>query len=43
MKILDDAFVFTNSGNSEIFAKWSVLALKNKYKAAYGKISDFLI
>lgn len=43
MKNLDDAFHFTQSGNSEIQCDWYLLAIKNKYEIAYPFLEKFLI
>lgn len=43
MKDLDNAFGFTNSGNSEILCLWFQLTIKNNYTLADKKIEDFLI
>ncbi len=40
---LDNAYQFTQSGNSEILAEWFSLAIKNKYEPAYKNIEEFLI
>jgi len=42
MQELDDAFLFTNSGNSEITAKWLEIAINNHYDPAYERLQDFL-
>lgn len=43
MKALDEAFLFTQSGNSEIQFDWYQLSLQVGYKAAYPAIETFLI
>lgn len=43
MKDLDNAFHFTNSGNSEIACDWFVLAIEGNYQTAYPKMEEFLI
>ena len=43
MAALDEAFGFTNSGNSEIQFDWFMLAIKNNYEASYPAIEEFLI
>lgn len=43
MAVLDEAFGFTNSGNSEIQFDWFMLAIKNNYEASYPAIEEFLI
>ncbi len=40
---LDDAFHFTNSGNSEILCDWFQVCLKNKYSKAYPALEKFLL
>lgn len=42
MKALDDAFKFTQSGNSEIADLWYVIAVASDYKAAYSAMENFL-
>ncbi|UXP32834.1 M1 family metallopeptidase [Reichenbachiella agarivorans] len=43
MTLLDDAFDFTNSGNSEIFALWAVQIISNQYEAGYPNLEKFLV
>ena len=43
MKMLDDAFHFTQSGNCEIQCDWYQLSIKNKYAAAYPYLEKFLM
>jgi leukotriene A-4 hydrolase/aminopeptidase len=43
LKELDDAFGFTNSGNSEILAAWFIPAIQNGYAPADAAIEKFLI
>ena len=43
MEILDNAFHFTNSGNSEVAAAWFVQAINSNYKNAYPEIETFLM
>jgi len=43
MKAFDEAFGFTNSGNSEIQFDWYELAIENNYEEAYPAIEEFLI
>lgn len=43
MKILDDAFYFSNSGNSEILCDWLMLATKYHYQPAYPALEKFLM
>lgn len=42
MKSLDDAFHFTNTGNSEIADLWFVMAIAADYKPAYPAMNKFL-
>jgi leukotriene A-4 hydrolase/aminopeptidase len=42
MAELDDAFKFTQSGNSEITALWLKLAIEQKYEQAYPRLREFL-
>lgn len=43
MQELDDAFHFTNSGNSEILGVWFEHVIKSKYQPAYPALENFLI
>ena len=43
VKLLDEKFDFTNSGNSEILTEWFLLAIKKNYRSAYGAMENFLI
>jgi len=43
MKILDEAFHFTNSGNSELQAAWYVHCIHKKYEPAYEALENFLM
>ncbi len=43
MSELDEAFHFTDSGNSEILAEWFQLAIEHQYEAAYPRLKAFLI
>ena len=43
MKKLDQAFSFTNTGNSEIFASWSIHIIANKYEKGYANLENFLV
>jgi len=43
MKKLDDEFGFTNSGNSEIFAAWSIHIIANNYESGYPNLKRFLV
>lgn len=40
---LDQAFKFTQSGNSEVLAAWLERAIKSRYSPAYGALQDFLV
>lgn len=42
MKKLDDAFRLTQTGNSEIVFQWLLMAIRNRYEAAYPRLEDFL-
>jgi len=42
MKELDEAFKFTDAGNSEIVEAWLLLALQRGYEPAYGRLERFL-
>lgn len=42
MKALDQAFRFTNTGNSEIADLWFLLSIKTGYTAAYPAMKQFL-
>jgi len=42
MSLLDKAYDFTNSNNSEIADLWYVLAIRADYKAAYPAVDNFL-
>ncbi|MDW3211656.1 MAG: M1 family metallopeptidase [Reichenbachiella sp.] len=43
MAKLDEAFGFTNTGNSEIFDVWGILVIANKYEPAYPQLESFLV
>ena len=43
VKLLDEKFDFTNSGNAEILTEWFLLAVKTEYRSAYGALENFLI
>ena len=40
---LDDAFHFTDSGNSEILHEWLMNAIEHKYEPAYDALERFLL
>src|SRR5579871_3206492 len=42
MQRVDAAYHLTNSGNDEILAEWLLMAVKNQYEPAYGKMEGFL-
>ncbi|MBV9959113.1 MAG: M1 family metallopeptidase, partial [Acidobacteria bacterium] len=42
MAELDEAFHLTQSGNSEIAFQWLLMAIRNRYEAAYPRLEDFL-
>ena len=39
---LDEAFGVTKSGNSEVLFQWLLLAVRNRYEPAYGRLEGFL-
>lgn len=43
MRALDRAFSFTESGNSEIIDEWLLMAVRNRYEPAYGRLEEFLV
>jgi leukotriene A-4 hydrolase/aminopeptidase len=43
MKELDETFRLTQSGNSEIQHEWLLLAIRNRYEAAYPRLESYLI
>jgi leukotriene A-4 hydrolase/aminopeptidase len=43
MSELDEAFGFTNSGNSEILAAWFIPVIKHRYTKGYPALEKFLI
>lgn len=43
MTALDEAFGFTESGNSEIVAVWLVLSIHNDYEPAFERLETFLV
>jgi leukotriene A-4 hydrolase/aminopeptidase len=43
MKVLDKAFGFTTSGNSELQAAWYVHCIHKRYEPAYQALEDFLM
>jgi leukotriene-A4 hydrolase len=42
MKVLDDAFGFTGTGNAEILAAWLLHGVNNTYEPALPAVEDFL-
>ena len=40
---LDKAFGLTRSGNSEVAHQWLLLAIRNRYEAAYPKLEEYLV
>lgn len=42
MKLLDDAFRFSVTGNSELASMWFILALRTGYRPAYASMDAFL-
>jgi hypothetical protein len=43
MAVLDDAFHFTESGNSEILCQWFLVAIRNHYTPADARLETFLM
>ena len=43
METLDNAYGFSNSGNSEIQSEWYIAAVANKYTKAYPNLEQFLL
>ena len=43
MKAIDEAFRFTNSGNSEVLTAWLIHVIKNEYDTAYSRLEEILI
>lgn len=43
MKELDQAFNLTKTGNAEIAHQWLLMAIRNKYAAAYSRLEEHLI
>jgi hypothetical protein len=41
--VLDDAFRFTQSGNSEIFAEWARLSVRHGYRPVFPALENFLL
>jgi leukotriene-A4 hydrolase len=42
MRKLEEAFRFTESGNSEIVDQWLLMAVRNGYEPAYARLEQFL-
>jgi aminopeptidase N len=42
MAELDEAFHLTRSGNSEIADQWLLMAIRNRYEAAYARLEEYL-
>jgi leukotriene-A4 hydrolase len=42
MAELDQAFKLTGTGNSEIIFQWLLMAIQNRYEAAYPRLEEFL-
>ena len=40
---LDDAFGFTNTGNSEVYTAWAVHVIEHQYEPGYANLENFLI
>ncbi len=43
MEELDSAYHLTRSGNDEILDQWLLMAIRNRYEAAYPRLEQFLI
>ncbi|MEQ8927284.1 MAG: M1 family metallopeptidase [Fulvivirga sp.] len=43
MKMLDTAFKFTNTGNSEVLTAWLVKSISKDYTPAYNRLEEFLV
>ena len=43
MAALDEAYNFTNTGNSEVLTAWLTQAIKHDYAAAYASLENFLV
>lgn len=43
MAELDQAFHFTQTGNSEIAFQWLMMSIKNRYEPAYPRLEEFLM
>ncbi len=43
MEELDRTFRLTGSGNAEIAHQWLLMAIANRYEAAYGRLEEYLI
>jgi hypothetical protein len=42
MKVLDDAFALTKTGNAEVLFQWLLLAVQHGYEPAYPRLEGFL-
>jgi leukotriene-A4 hydrolase len=40
---LDDRFVFTRAGNSEVAHQWLLIAIRNQYEPAYTRLESYLV
>ena len=43
MKELDARFGLTRTGNCEILQQWLLMAVRNRYEAAYPRLEEFLL
>jgi hypothetical protein len=43
MAVLDKAFMISSTGNNEVLFSWLMLAIPNRYEAAYGQLETFLV
>ena len=43
MTELDEAFVFTDAGNSEVVHQWLLIAIRNEYEPAYDRLETYLV
>jgi hypothetical protein len=43
MEEIDRTFRLTESGNSEIAHQWLLMAIRNRYEAAYQRLEEYLI
>ncbi len=43
LKVLDDTFNFTGSGNAEVLTAWLIQSVKHNYTPAYERLEEFLV